>query len=96
MIVLLALGLAARAQDPARGEYLARAAGCVACHTVEGGAPYAGGYALHNRFGTFYGSNLTPDPATGIGTWTEDDFVAALREGRDPEGHAYWPTFPYP
>jgi mono/diheme cytochrome c family protein len=82
--------------DPARGQQLAGLAGCAACHTAPGGAPFAGGYAIETKFGTFYGSNLTPDPATGLGGWSWDDFVEAMRDGRSPEGHGYWPAFPYP
>lgn len=90
------LTLAALAGDPDVGAKLAGLAGCAACHTEEGGAPYAGGYAIETDFGTFYGSNLTPDDATGIGSWTEADFARAIRHGRSPEGKAYWPAFPYP
>src|SRR5262245_45547112 len=57
------------AAEIARGEYLARAGGCVACHTARGGAPYAGGRAITTPFGTIYSSNITPDAKTGIGTW---------------------------
>ena len=92
----LLLALTAVAGDPAAGAKLAGLAGCAACHTAEDGAPYAGGYAIVTDFGTFYGSNLTPDPDTGIGAWSEADFVRAMRHGRSPEGKAYWPAFPYP
>jgi mono/diheme cytochrome c family protein len=60
------------------------------------GTAWAGGYAIETRFGTFYGPNLTQDPATGIGGWTAADFARAIRVGRDREGHALWPAFPYP
>ena len=99
LLCALLLGGAAWADppgDPAWGEILAGLGECGACHTAEGGAPYAGGYAIRTRFGTFYGPNLTPDPETGIGTWTYADFSRAMREGRDEEGHALWPAFPYP
>lgn len=80
-----------------QGEYLFRAAGCVACHTDEKhrDAPLAGGRALKTRFGTFYTPNITPDPETGIGRWSEADFVRALRAGKNPEGEPYYPAFPY-
>ncbi|HBM11400.1 MAG TPA: hypothetical protein DD390_01770, partial [Rhodospirillaceae bacterium] len=87
----------ATAQDAvSRGEYLVRAAGCIACHTDKksDGALFAGGRALHTPFGTFYSSNITPDPDTGIGNWTDADLIAALREGRSPEGHLLYPVFP--
>ena len=76
---------------------MSRAAGCLACHTESagGGAPLAGGRALKTPFGTFYSPNITPDPATGIGAWSESDFATALREGTSPEGDPYYPAFPY-
>jgi mono/diheme cytochrome c family protein len=80
-----------------QGEYLAHAAGCVTCHTedIDGALPLAGGRALKSPFGTFYSPNITPDVATGIGAWTDDDFVTALWEGKNPEGDHYFPAFPY-
>jgi len=85
--------------DPlVRGAYLARAGNCVTCHTVEdGGADdfLAGGKPVETPFGTFYGTNITPDPETGIGGWSEDDFVRAMREGRAPDGRHLYPAFPY-
>jgi mono/diheme cytochrome c family protein len=80
-----------------QGEYLFRAAGCANCHTDKKnkGAPLAGGRALDTPFGTFYSPNITPDPETGIGTWSEADFVRALREGVDDEGSHLYPAFPY-
>jgi mono/diheme cytochrome c family protein len=80
-----------------QGEYLFRATGCAGCHTDTDnkGAPLAGGRALHTPFGTFYTSNITPDPDTGIGNWSETDFVRALREGISPQGEHYYPAFPY-
>ncbi len=85
----------AHAQDAERGERLAGLAGCAACHTAEDGAPLAGGYELDTRFGTFYGSNITPDPEHGIGGWSFEDFERAIREGRNPDGLNYWPAFPF-
>lgn len=79
-----------------RGAYLARLGNCAACHTVRGGAPYAGGRAVPTPFGTLYGSNLTPDPDTGIGDWSADDFWRALHEGKAPGGRLLYPAFPYP
>lgn len=82
----------------ARGEYVFRAAGCLACHTDEdgGGAPLAGGRALESPFGTFYSPNITPDREHGIGAWSEADFERALRRGVAPDGSPYYPSFPYP
>ena len=80
-----------------RGEYLAKIGDCIACHTnVKGGtSAYAGGLPIDTPFGTFYSPNITPDKETGIGNWTEADFIRALKEGRDPKGRNYFPVFPY-
>jgi len=85
------------AETPSRGEYLFNAAGCAACHTDvdNDGPPLAGGRALQTPFGSFYSSNITPDPRHGIGDWSDDDFVRALREGVAPDGRHYYPAFPY-
>jgi mono/diheme cytochrome c family protein len=84
--------------DVKRGEYLAKVANCIGCHTEdrEGAVPYAGGRALKTPFGTFYGPNITPDNKAGIGSWTEADFIRAMRSGTRPDGAAYFPAFPYP
>jgi len=80
-----------------RGAYLARASGCIACHTNvdEGGAPLAGGPPIDTPFGTFYAPNLTMDKEQGIGDWTLEDFARALRHGTSPDGQPYYPAFPY-
>lgn len=85
-------------EDPvARGEYIFNAAGCLGCHTVpKTGERLAGGRALKTPFGTFYSPNITPDRETGIGGWSEADFVRAMREGKAPDGSAYFPVFPIP
>ena len=89
---------AAEADIVARGGYLASAAGCADCHTDKehGGAPYAGGRALATPFGTFYAPNITPDPETGIGRWSDAQFLGALRNGVDDNGDNLFPVFPYP
>ena len=80
----------------ARGEYLAKAADCTACHTVPGsGKPFAGGVAFVLPFGTIYSSNITADAATGIGSWSDDDFARAVREGVRKDGQRLYPAFPY-
>ncbi len=79
----------------ARGEYLARAGNCMACHTDRGGAPGAGGRALPTPFGTLYAGNLTPDLRTGLGAWSADDFWRALHHGRSRDGRMLYPAFPY-
>jgi len=80
-----------------RGQYVFRAAGGCGCHTdfEHGGAPLAGGRPIRSPFGTFYGTNITPDPETGIGRWSEGDFVRAMRQGEAPNGSDYFPVFPY-
>ena len=90
-------GAAAAAGDAQRGSYLAKAAGCVGCHTEEKkDAPlFAGGRALKTPFGTFYGPNITPDLQAGIGNWSEADFTRAMRHGERPDGASYFPAFPY-
>lgn len=79
----------------ARGAYLARAADCIACHVTEDGAPYAGGLAFPLPFGVIYSSNITPDPETGIGAWSDAEFVRAVRHGVGREGENLYPAFPY-
>ena len=80
----------------ARGEYLTRAADCAACHTAPGGKPFAGGLAFKlPMIGTLYSTNLTPDAETGIGAWSDEDFVRALHEGVGRDGEHLYPAFPY-
>jgi mono/diheme cytochrome c family protein len=78
-----------------KGAELAHIGNCMSCHTAEGGKAYAGGYGLKTPFGTVYGTNITPDPETGIGRWSLEDFSRALREGLDREGRHLFPAFPY-
>lgn len=82
----------------ARGAYLANAADCVDCHTdtAHHGRPYAGGRAIPTPFGTFYSPNITPDRETGIGRWTDAQFLRALHDGVRPDGSNLYPAFPYP
>jgi mono/diheme cytochrome c family protein len=78
------------------GETLAAIGDCTACHTREsGGQEYAGGRALPTPFGTIYSTNITPDPETGIGAWSEAAFMRALREGIARDGGYLYPAFPY-
>jgi len=81
----------------ARGEYLVKLGDCMACHTDtgSGGAPFAGGLRIDTPFGALFVPNITPDKNTGIGNWSEDDFVTAMREGISPDGSYYYPVFPY-
>jgi mono/diheme cytochrome c family protein len=80
----------------ARGAELARAGNCMACHTVRGGAPYAGGRRIETPFGDLFAGNLTPDPQTGLGGWSREAFRRALHEGRSRDGRLLYPAFPYP
>jgi len=100
-ICLLLLCVAAGASadgDAQRGAYLAKAGGCIACHTEEreSAVPFAGGRTLKTPFGTFFGPNITPHPDAGIGRWTENDFRRAMHEGIRDDGAHLFPAFPYP
>jgi mono/diheme cytochrome c family protein len=110
LLALLGLALAWRPSiapiDPAstgrfapelvrRGQQLAGVGSCAACHTRADGPSLAGGVALATPFGTIYGTNITPDPETGIGRWSEAAFTRAMREGVDREGRHLYPAFPY-
>ncbi len=79
----------------ARGEYLVKAADCAACHNVPGGKPFTGGLDFKLPFGTVYSTNITADKETGIGTWSDDDFVRALHQGIAKDGSHLYPAFPY-
>lgn len=106
-IVELAFANSSQADSPAasrgdqanslveRGRYLARAGNCVSCHTSSGGPAFAGGLAFETPFGKLYSTNITPDPETGIGKWTEEQFRSAVREGVRPDGAHLYPAFPY-
>lgn len=98
LVLPFATGAACAQGDAKQGEYLARAGGCVGCHTEakEGAVPFAGGRALKTPFGTFFGPNITPHPQAGIGRWSEADFVRAMRQGVRPDGANFFPAFPYP
>jgi len=83
------------AEKVARGAGLSAIGNCGNCHTAEGGKPFAGGHALQTSFGTIYGTNITPDPDTGVGRWSLEAFARALREGVDRRGEHLYPVFPY-
>jgi mono/diheme cytochrome c family protein len=109
-LCMLATGVPARpAENPApvqelhpvgsamtRGEYLAHVGDCVACHTKHDGIPFTGGFALPTPFGTLYSPNITPDPATGIGAWSADEFYQMLHTGRSRDGKLLYPAMPFP
>jgi len=108
VLSLVVPALAADAQTPetvpeelVRGRRIFEASGGCTCHTNYPGegqdAPeLAGGRALETPFGVFYSTNITPDVETGIGDWTDADFIRAMREGLSPTGEHYFPVFPYP
>ena len=80
----------------ARGEYLARAADCTVCHTSQDGKPYAGGLAFNLPVGTLYSTNITPDKATGIGDYSDEDFLNTIQRGFRRDGARLYPAMPYP
>jgi mono/diheme cytochrome c family protein len=89
-------GAPASAEVLARGEYLTKAADCVACHTVpESGKPFAGGVGFKLPIGTIYSTNITADTTNGIGGWSDDEFVRAVRDGVRKDGRHLYPAFPY-
>lgn len=77
------------------GAQLAAIGNCDVCHTVPGGSAYAGSRAIPTPFGTVYSANITPDPKTGIGSWSEEAFRRAMREGVSRQGYNLYPAFPY-
>ena len=79
----------------AKGAALAAGGYCAECHTAKGGPPFAGGYAMATPFGVLYSTNITPDPETGIGTWSEAAFARAMQEGVARDGSLLFPAFPY-
>lgn len=101
-VFLVASSCMAAAQDTQnfdrieRGRYLAVIGDCSACHTAPGGQPFAGGLALQTPFGKLVASNITPDRETGIGNMTDNEFLAALHDGRDHDGTRLYPAMPYP
>ncbi|TYL99495.1 cytochrome c [Bradyrhizobium rifense] len=100
LLALAAFTTVAQAQDKtsdiiARGEYLARAGDCTACHTAAEGRLFAGARPMPTPFGTIYTSNITPDPETGIGKWSADDFYRTMHNGRFPDGGLIYPAMPF-
>ena len=78
-----------------RGRYLATVGDCAPCHTIPGKAPYTGGRALATPFGTLLTPNLTPDKATGLGSWSNSEFLDALQKGIGRGGYHLYPGLPY-
>jgi len=89
--------LAERDGDAQRGAYLARAGGCIACHSdpSSGRPALTGGAPIKTSFGSFVAPNLTTDETFGIGGWSVEDFARAVRQGIGPDGAPYYPAFPY-
>jgi mono/diheme cytochrome c family protein len=79
-----------------RGEYLAYAGDCVACHTKHDGAPFAGGLPIVTPFGTLYSPNITPDTQFGIGNWSANDFYKMMHTGISRDGKLLYPAMPFP
>ncbi|MDX8449948.1 c-type cytochrome [Mesorhizobium captivum] len=94
-LALLSLCIQLRANEIQKGEYLARAADCIGCHTSNPSRPFAGGYRVPTPFGDVYSSNITPDQDTGIGRYSEDEFLRAVREGVRRDGTDLYPAMPY-
>src|SRR5215831_10695178 len=99
---LLACAHAIAGQDPQdfprieRGRYLAILGDCAACHTLPGtGQRFAGGRPIETPFGTIVSPNITPDLETGIGAWTDDEFVNAITRGTGRRGAHLYPAMPY-
>jgi mono/diheme cytochrome c family protein len=90
------LPAAPSAEAIAKGKALAEAGDCASCHTADPAKPYAGGKRIETPFGGIYSANLTPDLNTGIGRWTDEAFLRAMRYGETPYGSLYYPAFPYP
>jgi mono/diheme cytochrome c family protein len=80
----------------AKGKALTEAGDCGSCHTADPSKPFAGGKRIATPFGGIYSANLTPDRETGIGRWSDEQFLRAMRYGEDPDGSRYYPAFPYP
>ncbi|MDB5777528.1 MAG: hypothetical protein JWP38_3661 [Herbaspirillum sp.] len=89
---------AASAPDPQsveQGARLAAVGDCMVCHTAKGGKPFAGGLRINTPFGKIFSTNVTPDPETGIGSWSLEAFTRAMRKGVSRDGHLLYPAFPY-
>lgn len=96
---MAAVGTAAAAPDSAlikRGEYLARAGDCIACHSAAGKAAFAGGLPIDSGHGIIYSTNITSDKQHGIGNYTEQQFADAVRKGVRADGTQLYPAMPYP
>lgn len=84
------------AETIARGKTMTEAGDCASCHTADPAQPFAGGKRIDTPFGAIYSPNLTPDRNTGLGAWSDEEFIRALRYGVTRDGSRYYPAFPYP
>src|SRR6476659_9651130 len=94
-----AMGEASAQPSPetiALGKALTVAGDCASCHTADPAKPFAGGKRIDTPFGGIFAPNLTPDRETGIRSWSDEDFLRAMRQGVGPDGTRYYPAFPYP
>jgi mono/diheme cytochrome c family protein len=96
LAAFLTVCIGARAESADRGEYVASAANCAACHTAPGEAAYAGGLKMATPMGAIYVTNITPDARTGIGSYSLKEFDRAVRRGVAKDGHHLYPAMPYP
>jgi mono/diheme cytochrome c family protein len=104
LAVTLAASAAGQTAEPdpqdfsqiAHGRYVAVLGDCAACHTNPGDPPFAGGLAIETPFGNVVAANITPDRETGIGGWTDEQFICAVTRGRAPGGVRLYPAMPYP
>ncbi len=88
-------GRGAKSELIHRGEYLVRAGDCISCHTARNGKAFAGGVPFKTLFGIFYSHNITPDPETGIGRWTLEQFIKSMQQGIRPDGQPHFPVYPF-
>jgi mono/diheme cytochrome c family protein len=98
LLCACSITLSAQAADPAevaRGEYLARAGDCIACHTVPAGKLFGGGRPMDTPFGTLYTPNISSDKETGIGKWTSAEFYTMMHTGKSRDGLLLYPAMPF-
>ncbi len=95
--LFVTVSASAQGVQMSRGEYVARLANCIACHSTPDGAPFAGGLKMNvPMLGNIYTTNITPDKETGIGNYSYEDFEKAMRDGVAKDGHHLYPAMPYP
>lgn len=82
-------------QTIARGKYIFDSAGCMNCHSPNRNRPLSGGKKMETNFGTFYTPNITSDKKFGIGSWSDEEFLIAVKRGISPKGDYYYPSFSF-